>query len=314
VEGQLVPFASDLPASLAFARAAVLARAEPGVDLEQVIAIAEREIRSGRARGGLWVRAGRPLGLVLWDLSGPLGASVRLSYLRPEFASPDAYRELFDATARASGGVAFVPSLPGLAPEVESTTLRSLGFAPFSRSEMRFPPGATVPPLRAPPGIGLRTVRPEDEAELARVHAAAYREQFDRFLFLEDSDPVLDAEKVMHSLFHGRWGELLVAASTVAETGGRTVGGTVVLRTTGRSLIADVSVDPAHKGRGIGRALVTATVGALRERGEATIALAVTEENRRALRLYERIGFVRALGPTREWYNARLIPVPPGTD
>ena len=78
---------------------------------------------------------------------------------------------------------------------------------------------------------------------------------------------------------------------------------------TGRALIADVAVAPSSQGKGFGRVVLVGTVRALRERGSTAIALVVTEGNRRAVRLYERLGFVRTLGPTREWYNTRQIPV-----
>lgn len=314
MDESFAPFSADLTTALAFAREAVLARPEPGLDMEEVAANVARDIRAGRAQGGLWMRAGRPVGLVLWTPSGPLGAAVRLMYLTSDVASPETYRALFDAIVRSAGVVAFVASLPGLGPKEESNLLGSLGFARFSRSEMRFPPEKAVPALDLPEGITIRAARPEDETELARVHAAAYRDHFDRYLFLEDLDPTSDAEKIVHSLFHGRWGELLGGASVVAEAGGRLVAGTLVLRAAERALIADVSVDPSQQGRGVGRAVLVATVAALRARGERAIALAVTEENGRARRLYERVGFVRALGPTHEWYNTRVIPTAPGTD
>jgi ribosomal protein S18 acetylase RimI-like enzyme len=310
----LNPLASDLPGALALAAEAVRARALPDEDASQAATSIQRELKSGRLKGGLWIHEGRAVGLAVWDASGPVGADLRLIYLTPPVATPELYRQLLTSAMVAAGPVAFAGPLTDLRNADETDLMTSLGLAPFSRSEMRFPPGATVPTPRAISGVVMRPLRPDDAKSAARVHAAAFHDHFDRYLFVEDPDPERDAEKVMQSLFDGVWGEYLPWASVAAERASRLVGVTIVIRTRGRALIADVSVAPEAQGKGIGGALVVASLAALRARDEATIALAVTEENRRAVRLYERIGFVRALGPERRWFNPRAIPARPETE
>lgn len=314
MEPPFAPFSADLPAALAWVEQAIRALPEDGSDRSEVVRVLQAELEAGRVGGGIYAPTGRPAGLAVWTPSGPMGSAVRLSFLDPSVASPDRYGELLDATERAAGPLVFAAPLPGLSASEEAAVLTSRGFAPFSRSEMRFPFSAPAPPVVVPEGVSLRPMRPGDEPELARVHAAAYRDRFDWYLFLQDSDPLRDASLLFADLFRGRWGEMLPDASVVAEARGRTVGATAVVQGAERALIADVCVDPAAGGQGIGRAIVTATVRALKERNVPVIALAVTEGNRRAVRLYERIGFVRALGPSREWYNTRLIPVSPEAD
>lgn len=309
--GRLAPIREDPVASVALARAAVKARSSPDESLEERLAYVEREIRSERFHGGLWFERGRAVGLAWWDLPGPIGVNLRLTYLEPEVATPGTYRELLDSVERAAGTLAIASPLPGLTETQEAEVFGGLGFAPFARIEMRFPTAAPTPDRYVPPGFVLRRLQPEDERAAARVHAAAFRERFDWYLFLEDPDPVTNAEKVVRSLVQGPWGEYLPWASFVAETEGTMAGMTIALHAPGRALIADVSVDPASQGRGLGRALVSACVQELRDRREPVIALAVTEGNRRALRLYESLGFVRALEPNRRWYNTRVIPVGP---
>jgi ribosomal protein S18 acetylase RimI-like enzyme len=310
----LVPLASDLSVSLALAAEAVRARALPDEDVAPAVASIQRELKSGRLKGGLWVHDGRAVGLAVWDAPGAVGADLRLAYLTPPAATVDSYRQLLTSAIETAGTVTFAGPFSDLTTADESNLMRSLGFAPFSRSEMRFPPGAGVPSQPAISGVVVRPLHPDDAAATARVHAAAFRDHFDRYLFVEDPDPERDAEKLVRSLIEGTWGEYLPWASMAAEQRARLVGVTIVIRARGRALIADVSVDPRIQGKGVGRALVLASLDALRSRNESTIALAVTEENRRAVRLYERIGFVRALGPERRWFNQRAIPARPETD
>jgi ribosomal protein S18 acetylase RimI-like enzyme len=314
VEDELAPLASDLKASLALAREAVLAGFDPGVDLSELVPVVERQVRDGLAHGVLRLRGGRPVGLALWDPAGPVGVAVRVLYLRGEAASANGYRAFLGSVEHAAGPVAFAPTLPGLTLAEEAATLRSMGFAPYSRSEMRFPSTAPVPPLEPSEGVAVRPFRSDDERSVAVLHAAAYRDHFDRYLFAEDWDADRNAELTVRRLIEGRYGEFLPWASMVVEDRGRIVGETIVLAPPGRALIADVAVAPTAQGRGFGRGGLVGTVRALRERGSSTIALVVTEGNRRAVRLYERLGFVRSLGPTREWYHTRRIPVGPERD
>ena len=56
--------------------------------------------------------------------------------------------------------------------------------------------------------------------------------------------------------------------------------------------ICQVSVSPEAQGRGLGRALMTARAARLpRGRASRRASLSVTVDNRRAYRLYERLGF-----------------------
>ena len=57
----------------------------------------------------------------------------------------------------------------------------------------------------------------------------------------------------------------------------------------------DIVVDPAHRGRGIGRMLLDATVAALEERGAPRVVLSTAERNEPAQRLFARAGFRRTM-------------------
>jgi ribosomal protein S18 acetylase RimI-like enzyme len=315
VPATLVPFPRDLAEPLALAQEAFWATFVPGEDPAEHWPGLEARIRDGRTTGALWMREGGALGIALWSRPGPLGVALGMLYLRPAEAWPSGYRALLAAIAASVGPVVFAPSpLSGLTPAVEEEMMRGLGFAPYGRSEMVFALAGFGVTRPLPPERRVRPLRSQDLAVAARIHQKAYEGRFDRYLFLEDLDPTRDAESMVRDLVLGRWGEFLADASMVVEENGVPVGITLVLGTPRGPLIADVATDPAYAGRGVARSALEGTLGALCDRGEARVRLAVTEGNRRAITLYEKLGFVRNLGPAREWYHAGRIPVSPTSD
>ena len=57
----------------------------------------------------------------------------------------------------------------------------------------------------------------------------------------------------------------------------------------------DIVVDPAHRGHGVGRMLLDATLTALEERGAPRVVLSTAEQNESAQRLFARAGFRRTM-------------------
>ena len=62
--------------------------------------------------------------------------------------------------------------------------------------------------------------------------------------------------------------------------------------------IDDLFVVPAHRGHGVGKALLTGAVRQAFERGATFIELTVREDNHAAIRLYRQVGFERVPGIT----------------
>jgi ribosomal protein S18 acetylase RimI-like enzyme len=60
-------------------------------------------------------------------------------------------------------------------------------------------------------------------------------------------------------------------------------------------VLYDIVVDPAHRGNGVGRMLLDATLAALLERGAPRVVLSTAERNAAAQRLFERAGFRRTM-------------------
>ena len=60
-------------------------------------------------------------------------------------------------------------------------------------------------------------------------------------------------------------------------------------------MLYDIVVDPAHRGEGIGRMLLDATLAALEARGAPRAVLSTADRNEAAQRLFERAGFRRTM-------------------
>jgi ribosomal protein S18 acetylase RimI-like enzyme len=311
----LVPLEFDRETSVRLATEALAARPIPPSDGEPIVSMLEADLREGRALGALLRDDERTLGIAVWEPPTSLGATLEVLYLVPAAQNAEGYRELLGGVSRLAGPVAFAPGgLSGLSTATEVDVMRPLGFAPFARSEMRLPTGLTLPVSAAEHDARVRSVLPTDADALAALHARAFAGRFDRYLFYTDPDPVRDAGLAIAEILGGRWGEFLGSASTLVETDRALLGATLVVRAPYGTLIADVMVDPGHRGRGVGRAALTSSLRALRAAGETTIVLNVTEGNRPARRLYEAVGFVRTLGPAYGWYSTARIPVAPTVD
>jgi ribosomal protein S18 acetylase RimI-like enzyme len=310
----LVPFAVDQPRSLALASDALRTRLAPGENFADLWPPIDSAIRTSHATGGLVRSEGEALGIVVWEPAGPLGVAVRLLYLSPPGAAVESYRAVLDLTEHAAGPIAFAPGpLAGLSAEEESTVMTGRGFAAYGRLEMGFPATAPIAPLPAVAMGELRPVHPEDEPLLARLHEDAYRNHLDRYLSIEDLDPARDADHQVRDYFSGRWGLPLSPGSAVVALDGRIVAAALAVRRPAHVLIIDVMTDPVLQGKRLGRTALAGSLRDLRERGETAIVLNVTEANQRATRLYSGLGFVRTMGPSQEWYNARRmrVEIPP---
>jgi ribosomal protein S18 acetylase RimI-like enzyme len=306
----LAPFRVDPHASLEFARAAVLARGEPSEEATRWIAKLEAALTTDALPGRLVLRDGEPVGIAVWQEPVALGITVELLHLGGDAATADRYRWLLAAIEPLAGAIAFVGGpLDGLDPDAEAALMASLAYAPYGRSEMRWREGADLPGAEPAGPLRLRPIEARDQPELATLHARAYRDRLDRYLFWDDPDDEVDARTHVADVLRGRWGEPVAHGSWVAEESSQLIGAVLSVRATNGILIADVMVDPDRQGRGIGRAVLSASLRSMRSKGDRPIFLNVTEGNESALRLYDRLGFVRSLGPTHDWYNTRRVPV-----
>ena len=100
----------------------------------------------------------------------------------------------------------------------------------------------------------------------------------------------------------GTW----LALSRANEFAGAVPCGTIqaVTPTSNVGVIQNVAVLPEFRGFGVGSALIAKSLRGMHEAGMKRAALEVTSQNESALRLYERLGFVR----TRTAYKSVKVP------
>ncbi len=147
-------------------------------------------------------------------------------------------------------------------------------------------------------GLTMRDARPEDRAAIEDVTISAYQEYA----------PIMHErwEIYRHSIL-GTLADVRPADQIVAESGDVIVG-TVLLFPAGTAFKAPGGVDvslaapeirllavaPAARGLGVGAALVNECMRRARLAGVSAITLHTTDMMQVAMRMYERMGYVRA--------------------
>jgi ribosomal protein S18 acetylase RimI-like enzyme len=149
--------------------------------------------------------------------------------------------------------------------------------------------------------VEVRDIRPGEEADAGRVTRLAYAE------FADPGDPDWSGYLDQVGDVAGRAARGVPIL--VAIEGGRVLG-TATLETEEASMGDDpvepgtanlrmLGVDPEARGRGVGRALVEASLGLSRRLGKRAVTLHTTKDMKVAHHLYEAMGFVR--DPARDW-------------
>ena len=151
------------------------------------------------------------------------------------------------------------------------------------------------------PEISIRPASPADVRAIGRLGAALVRlhHELDERRFLEATPQTEHGyASYVRSQLANR--EIVVL---VAERDGNVVGytfagveGVDYMSLRGPAgVLHDIVVDPEHRGLGIGRALLDATLTALEERGAPRVVLSTAERNESAQRLFEQAGFRRTM-------------------
>jgi GNAT superfamily N-acetyltransferase len=144
----------------------------------------------------------------------------------------------------------------------------------------------------------IRAAAPADVGELLRlIHELAVYEKLEHMAV--GTQPMLHA-----ALF----GERPVCEALVAQSGGRAVGFALFFPTFSTFLckpglyLEDLFVEPAHRGLGIGKALLQRLAALTVERGGGRFEWRVLDWNEPSIRFYEGLGATLL----REWLLARI--------
>jgi ribosomal protein S18 acetylase RimI-like enzyme len=165
-----------------------------------------------------------------------------------------------------------------------------MGFAMTKRIGMiRYASGAE-PSVGPCPGFELLPWR-DEYAEDACLLMSAHSAPSDKDVY-----PVLatreGALSLIRSVMMDKHGEFLRELSLIAKADDKTVGFLIsTLLLDGSVLVLDIAVHRDYRRRGIGSAMMRRLVGECAAKNRDQIALAVTEQNRDAIRLYEHLGF-----------------------
>jgi ribosomal protein S18 acetylase RimI-like enzyme len=150
-------------------------------------------------------------------------------------------------------------------------------------------------------GVTLRSATSADLPALGRLGALLVRthHDFDPLRFIAAMPQTEEA----YASFLGSQLRKPDVVVLVAEREGEVIGYTfagieghdyMALRGPAGALY-DIVVDPTHRGRGIGRMLLNATLAALAGRGAPRVVLSTAERNESAQRLFARAGFRRTM-------------------
>ena len=149
--------------------------------------------------------------------------------------------------------------------------------------------------------VGIRAATPADTTAIGRLGALLVRVHHDldpkRFI------AATSRTEQGYGSFLGTQLDEPNIVILVAERNGEVIGytyagveGTDYMALRGPAgALYDIVVDPAHRGQGVGRALLDATIEALKARGVPRVVLSTAERNSVAQRLFEHAGFRRTM-------------------
>jgi ribosomal protein S18 acetylase RimI-like enzyme len=169
------------------------------------------------------------------------------------------------------------------------------GFERLERSYMLLEHGAEQIRIKNAElsGISFRPWRQGDFEQAARVIHRSYRGKHDSRINSQ-YQTVQGCAELMTILTDHFWcGDFLPDMSFVAVRSSGALAGVLIASkvSSGVGHIGQISVHPAHQGKGIGRRMIEMSLSEFRRRAYKAVSLAVTTANTSAFHLYESCGF-----------------------
>jgi mycothiol synthase len=285
--------------------AAVSVRAPEAAEAEVIQTIWEASYSvddpAGFSRGGwsvgAWstdhrvlVRGGRLVGLAAVRAeAAPDGAMPARVALVPDARQPALAEMIVNSAVdlvTAAGGHVVRLFLPDRA-QWAVRAAEANGFRPVrTMAQMMLPANAPTPPQESIEGVQVRPMRPNEEGLVLEALNRAWAGTWN---FVPIAPEMLAAD-----LQGQREGMLLGIADDGSIAG--TCHAMFALDDRNpdgqpRAWISNLTVDPAHRNRGLARHLLAAAIADLRARGATSITLGVDADNPAPFRLYQSVGF-----------------------
>jgi len=166
------------------------------------------------------------------------------------------------------------------------------GFVYRIRASMVLDLRSPRPSPSLPPGYAVAAWDAARLAETAAVDHAAYSGTIDARLYAPYFRTTAGCERMWREAIAGKFGRFDAEQTRLLLYHGRVCGNVMISsRGTREAFVGNVSVEPGHQGRGLGKQLLLESLGSLERAGFDRVTLAVTPDNTRAFELYQRLGF-----------------------
>ncbi|PMD20992.1 acyl-CoA N-acyltransferase [Hyaloscypha hepaticicola] len=158
----------------------------------------------------------------------------------------------------------------------------------------------STPPPKPKPQVTLRPATPKDAPQIAALGSHVFTTSFGYSLPQADLQAYLESAYSISSVSSDISNPFITIIVAVDPTSGTVVGFSQLTRGTTEPCLAGIDnlvelqrlyVSPDFHGGGVGRLLAEAVERVAREEGFETLWLGVWEENFKAQKVYERIGF-----------------------
>jgi ribosomal protein S18 acetylase RimI-like enzyme len=262
-------------------------------DISEINERLQRAMEHGGLSGKVLQAGTRTLGCTLYLSAGRLG--LLSNFLISPGCTAGAAEILLQETVRAlhqAGTSRIESSFISIDVPWLCTLFERLGFHTYWREFLRYELRPTHQPVSPPANVHLEAWRRSHLREAASIMLAAYEGGVDAEMNEQcrtQSGCELELDDILNQ---GICGSPILEASPMALYRGQGVGFVLLTKIGPRQAhVAEVAVLPAYQHQGVGRLLLGHSLSKLADCGFTSVSLFVSRLNRRALEMYNLIGF-----------------------